>query len=494
MKGALDVLAKVGQGRRKIAILSEMLDLGLHSREEHLAVGKDVARTGLDHLITVGENAALIGQAAALEGMNSRRVTNTRSYNEAAAELEKIMNRGDVVLFKGSRWFRLERIAKDLVGSIGSTRLMVNLDAIAANIKTIRGIVGDEVSIMPVVKSFGYGNDSIRTSKVALDNGVTYLAVAFPDEGATLRENRIEAPILVFNVLPEEVDKIVRYRLSSVVASLEVAHALDRLSPWPKDLGSMSRSTREWEGLECGSMTQSPSLNKCSVARNLDVEGIMTHFASADDPRDDTYTLGQIHSFQSLVDELKRLGHTFRYVHAGNTAAVVRFPQTHFNMVRPGLGIYGLYPSEAVRSMVRLEQVITFSTKIAQIKEHPAGRCISYNRRFVTPGPCRIATLHVGYNDGYPRFQSNVGQVLVRGRRVPVVGTVCMDATMIDVTDVPEAKVGDEAVLIGRQGDEEILADDIAANGGTINYEIICKISPRVTRIFVQISANVYSA
>ena len=229
-----------------------------------------------------------------------------------------------------------------------------------------------------------------------------------------------------------------------------------------------------------------PFIEQVQCMRNLDVEGIMTHFASADDPRDDTYTLGQIRSFQSLVDDLKRLGHTFRYVHAGNTAAVVRFPQTHFNMVRPGLGIYGLYPSEAVRSMVRLEQVITFSTKIAQIKEHPAGRCISYNRRFVTPGPCRIATLHVGYNDGYPRFQSNVGQVLVRGRRVPVVGTVCMDATMIDVTDVPEAKVGDEAVLIGRQGDEEILADDIAANGGTINYEIICKISPRVTRIFVQ--------
>ncbi len=486
MKGALDVLAKVGQGRRKIAILSEMLDLGLHSREEHLAVGKDVARTGLDHLITVGENAALIGQAAALEGMSSRRVTNTRSYNEAAAELEKIMNRGDVVLFKGSRWFRLERIAKDLVGSIGSTRLLVNLDAIAANIKTIRGIVGDEVSIMPVVKSFGYGNDSIRTSKVALDNGVTYLAVAFPDEGATLRENRIEAPILVFNVLPEEVDKIVRYRLSSVVASLEVAHALDRVAARGRKIPVHVKIDTGMGRSGVWVHDAVPFIEQVLCMRNLDVEGIMTHFASADDPRDDTYTLGQIRSFQSLVDDLKRLGHTFRYVHAGNTAAVVRFPQTHFNMVRPGLGIYGLYPSEAVRSMVRLEQVITFSTKIAQIKEHPAGRCISYNRRFVTPGPCRIATLHVGYNDGYPRFQSNVGQVLVRGRRVPVVGTVCMDATMIDVTDVPEAKVGDEAVLIGRQGDEEILADDIAANGGTINYEIICKISPRVTRIFVQ--------
>jgi len=130
--------------------------------------------------------------------------------------------------------------------------------------------------------------------------------------------------------------------------------------------------------------------------------------------------------------------------------------------------------------------VITFSTKIAQIKEHPEGRCISYNRRFVTCRPSRIATLHVGYNDGYPRFQSNVGHVLVRGRRVPVVGTVCMDTLMIDVTEVPDAQVGDEVVLIGRQGDEEILPDEIAANGNTINYEIACKISPRVTRIFVQ--------
>ena len=155
-------------------------------------------------------------------------------------------------------------------------------------------------------------------------------------------------------------------------------------------------------------------------------------------------------------------------------------------MVRPGLGIYGMYPSEAVRSLVHLEQVITFSTKIAQIKEHPPGRCISYNRRFVTTKNCRVATLHVGYNDGYPRFQSNVGEVLVRGKRCPVVGTICMDTTMIDVTDVSDARVGDEVVLIGRQGDEEILADEIAANGGTINYEIACKISPRVTRIFVQ--------
>jgi len=486
MKGALDVLTKVGRGRRKIAILSEMLDLGLHSREEHLAVGKEVVRADVDHLITVGENASLIGRAAALEGMNSRRITNTRSYNEAASELEKVLNSGDVVLFKGSRWFRLERIAKELVGSIGPTRLVVNLDAIAANIKAVRGIVDDKVDIMSVVKSFGYGNDSIRTSRVALENGVKYLAVAFPDEGATLRENRIEAPILVFNVLPEEVDKIVRYRLGSVVASLELAQALDRAATGSRKIPVHVKIDTGMGRSGVWVDDALPFIERVLCMRNLDVEGVMTHFSSADDPASDEYTLMQIRSFESLLKELECRGHRLRYVHAANTAALVRFPGTHYNMVRPGLGIYGMYPSDAVRSMIHLEQVITFSTKIAQIKEHPAGRCISYNRRFVTCRPSRIATLHVGYNDGYPRFQSNAGHVLVRGRRVPVVGTVCMDTLMIDITEVADAQVGDEVVLIGRQGDEEILPDEIAANGNTINYEIACKISPRVTRIFVQ--------
>jgi alanine racemase len=212
----------------------------------------------------------------------------------------------------------------------------------------------------------------------------------------------------------------------------------------------------------------------------------MTHFSSADDPESDEYTLSQVKAFDDLVSKLEDEGFNFKYIHAANTSALVRFPQTRYNMVRPGLAIYGMYPSNAVRNLIKLEQVITFTTKISQIKNHPPGRCISYNRRFVTCRDSRIATLNVGYNDGYPRFQSNVGQVLVRGQRAPVVGTVCMDTMMIDVTQIPEASLGDEVVLIGRQGSEEILADEIANNGSTINYEIVCKISPRVTRIFVQ--------
>ncbi len=486
IRGALDVLGKIGAGRRKIAIISEMLDLGLHSMEEHLAVGREVARVNVDHLITVGENAALIGRAAAQEGLSKNRIANARSYDEAARELEKIMNSGDVVLFKGSRWFRLERLARELVGSIGPTRLIVDLDAIASNIKAIRSIAGPGVEIMSVVKSFGYGNDSIRTSRVALDNGVTYLAVAFPDEGASLRENRVDAPILVFNVLPEQVDKIVRYDLSAVVASEDLAEALNcaascsrRIKTHIKIDTGMGRSGVWHEEAD-------RFVEHVSQLHNLEVEGIMTHFSSADDPDSDDYTLAQVKAFDDLLDRLHRKGHSFRYVHAANTSALVRFPQTRYNMVRPGLAIYGMYPSDAVRDLVRLEQVVTFTTKISQIKEHPPGRCISYNRRFVTCKDSRIATLNVGYNDGYPRFQSNVGEVLVRGRRAPVVGTVCMDTIMIDVTHIPDACIGDEVVLIGRQGPEEVLADEIARNGSTINYEIVCKISPRVTRIFLQ--------
>lgn len=486
IRGALDVLSKVGAGRRKIAIISEMLDLGLHSSEEHLAVGREVAKVNADYLITVGENAALIGRAAAQEGLGRDRISNVRTYDEAARELEKIMNSGDVVLFKGSRWFRLERLAKELVGSIGPTRLTVDLDAIASNIKSIRAIAGPGVEIMSVVKSFGYGNDSIRTSKVALENGVTYLAVAFPDEGASLRENRVDAPILVFNVLPDQVDKVVRYGLSAVVASEQLAESLNCAA-------SCSNKIKTHIKIDTG-MGRSGVWHESAdefvryVAKmpNLEVEGLMTHFSSADDPDSDDYTLEQVEAFDSLIARLESSGHRFRYIHAANTSALVRFPQTRYNMVRPGLAIYGMYPSDAVRDQIHLEQVITFTTKISQIKDHPPGRCISYNRRFVTSRNSRIATLNVGYNDGYPRFQSNVGQVLVRGLRAPVVGTVCMDTMMIDVTEIPEASIGDEVVLIGRQGSEEILADEIARNGSTINYEIACKISPRVTRIFLQ--------
>jgi len=296
----------------------------------------------------------------------------------------------------------------------------------------------------------------------------------------------VEAPILVFTVLAEEVDKIVRYRLSAVVTNLELAAELNRAAAGHRKIPVHIKVDTGMGRSGVWVEEAIPFIEQVACCRNLEIEGIMTHFSCADDPEADDYTCQQITLFEELLAELRRRGFLFRFVHAANTAAVVRFPETHYDMVRPGLAIYGMYPSPAVRALLNLEPVITFCTKIAQIKEHPAGRGISYNRRFVTSRPSRIATLPVGYNDGYPRFQSNVGEVLVRGRRARVVGTVCMDAIMIDVTDIPEARVGDEVILIGRQGNEEILPDDIAANGGTINYEIACRISPRVTRIFVQ--------
>jgi len=365
----------------------------------------------------------------------------------------------------------------------------IDLAALKHNYQLIRSSIPSQTEILAVVKADAYGHGFMDISRELELFGVNAFGVAFLAEGIQLRKSGSDKPILLLGgIYPGQERKCIGFNLSTTVFTLEQAQALNQAAS-----GKLFRRAQLHLKIDTG-MGRSgvwvddavPFIEKVLEMRHLEVDGVMTHFSSADDPGSDAYTLGQIDSFENLLKELKSRGHSFRYIHAGNTAALVRFPQTHYNMVRPGLGIYGMYPSEAVRSLVYLEQVITFSTKISQIKEHPPGRCISYNRRYVTSRNSRIATLYVGYNDGYPRFQSNVGQVLINGRRVPVVGTVCMDTIMVDVTDIPEVKVGDEAVLIGRQGDEEILADEIAANGQTINYEIVCKISPRVTRIFVQ--------
>jgi alanine racemase len=396
-------------------------------------------------------------------------------------------DKGTFILYSSPEKRPLEEVASLFVGSLGRTRLYVDLDSMGENIRAFNSKTQPGVEIMAVVKSFGYGHDSVAASRIALENNVKYLAVAIPDEGVFLRENHINAPILVFNVCASsDTAKLLDYDLAATVTSFDMAKTLDRAASKDRKIKAhlkidtgMGRSGVWFEDAI-------DFVKDCMSLGNLDTEGIMTHLSSADDPGEDCFTMEQIKAFQRLVDDLKSMGVSFKFVHAANTAAIARFPRSHFNMVRPGLGVYGMYPSDAVREEIHLKPVITFTTHISQIKEHPPGRSISYGRRYITDKPSRIATLPVGYNDGYPRFQSNRGRVLIRGKEAPVRGTVCMDAIMADITAIPEAQIGDEAVLIGRQGAKEISVDEIADNGGTINYEITCKISPRVQRIFLK--------
>ncbi|MGB9594062.1 MAG: alanine racemase, partial [Anaerolineae bacterium] len=215
---------------------------------------------------------------------------------------------------------------------------------------------------------------------------------------------------------------------------------------------------------------------------NVEVEGIFTHFATADSA-DQTYARTQLATFHAVLADLREAGFSFRYVHAANSAAMLSLPESRFNLVRPGIALYGLNPSAEVPCPPDFRRALSFKCQVAQVKTLPPGSCVSYGCTYRTPDWRKIAVIPVGYADGFRRAPAHWGEVLVKGRRAPIVGRVCMDQTMIDVTGIPDVRQGDEVVLIGRQGQEEITADEVAARLGTINYEVVSEILARVPRV-----------
>lgn len=365
----------------------------------------------------------------------------------------------------------------------------VDLGAIAHNIKEIRRVTSPSAKVMAVVKGNGYGHGAVEVSRTALENGAEWLGVARVAEGAALREAGIDAPILVLGYIPpEQSGEAVRLRLAQTVYSREMALALSEAASREGKKAKVHFKVDTGMG-RIGWVAGRRAVQEIlELARLpcLEVEGIFTHFAAADDP-DKRYTAEQLDKFLYLVEELRKNGLEIPIKHAANSPALMEMPETHLDMVRAGVIIYGLYPSDKMdRSSVKLRPAMSLKAKVAYVKEVPAGFKISYGCTYTTSKPTVIATLSLGYADGYTRLLSSKGEVLLNGRRAPVVGRVCMDQTMVDVGHIPGVKMGDEAVLIGRQGDEEISADEIAAKLGTINYEIVCMINSRVPRVYTR--------
>lgn len=364
----------------------------------------------------------------------------------------------------------------------------INLDAIANNVREIRRVTKSTVKILAVVKANGYGHGSIEVSRVALANGATWLGVARISEGVALREAGLEAPVLVLGYIPpEQAVEVVRHRLSQAVytrdMALELAEAAARVGTRAKvhikvDTG-MGRI-----GLVSGPGIVDEIL-RLAKTPNLDVEGIFTHFANAD--ADKNYTKMQLERFLDITEALRKGGLDIPLKHAANSPALMEMPETHLDMVRAGIIVYGLNPSDRLnQSGLKLCPAMSLKAKVAYVKIVPAGFKVSYGCTYTTAKPTVIATLPLGYADGYPRSLSSKGEVLLNGRRMPVIGRVCMDQIMVDAGNGSDIKMGDEAVLIGRQDDEEITADDIAMKLGTINYEVVCMISLRVPRIYIK--------
>jgi alanine racemase len=364
------------------------------------------------------------------------------------------------------------------------TRAVIDLDALDHNFKEVK-VRAKGQQVLAVVKARAYGHGAVEVSRRLLMLGADMLGVALVEEGRELRDAGIETPILIMGaIFPEQAEAVVSLNLTPVVFSLSVAQALSYAAQ--KNKMTISVHVKIDTGMGRIGISPEDAPEYIASLQRLDgiaVQGLMTHFADAD-LQDKHFASQQIGRFETLLQTLDAQGISLPVRHAANSAAVLDYCSAFFTMVRPGLMLYGYNPLEREAGSRGLQPVLSLITRIAFIKKVPAGVTISYGRTFTTMRESTIATLPIGYADGYSRRLSNRGEALVRGIRVPVVGRVCMDMCMVDVTDVPSVREGDDVVLIGSQGNERITADDVAAKIGTIAYEVLCGISSRVPRIY----------
>jgi len=375
----------------------------------------------------------------------------------------------------------------------------IDLEAIAANIRALKALTAEGTRFMAVVKADAYGHGAVAVARQALAAGADWLAVARVEEGIALRQAGIQAPILVFGYTPPaSAADLLAHDLAATVYDYDTAQAYSRVAVATDrnlrlhlkvDTG-MGRLGMRPEVHHFSATGKAVSGNPVFVADaiahlpGIVLEGVYTHFAAADHA-DRSFTLDQLERFTDFLDHLYYAGIEIPLRHAANSAATIALPDSHLDMVRCGIAIYGLYPSAAVGpGQVALTPAMAFKCRVVQVKAVEAGFPVSYGMTHVTEASTVIATVAAGYADGLSRRLSNSGEMLVRGRRVPIVGRVCMDLTMLDTGAVPDAQVGDEVVIFGRQGDETICVDDVAARLGTINYEVVTGVGARVPRVY----------
>lgn len=368
----------------------------------------------------------------------------------------------------------------------------INCDNLVHNLGEMRARAGAATRLMAVVKADAYGHGATAVARVLGAAGADSFAVASLEEAISLREAGIEKDILVLGYTQTAwASEVVEYRVAQALYHHDLALALSR------EAEKRGRRVKAHVKIDTGMgrVGIAPEnaihfIMGISELPGIEVEGVFTHFSCADSP-DDDYTPGQIAAFERLLKEIEAAGLTIKLRHAANSAGALRYPASRLDMVRPGITLYGLFPSEAMRTQsVDLRPVMSIKSRVVELKTVPRGARISYSGTFTAEGPRRIATLPVGYADGFTRRLSNRGFALIAGRRAPIVGNVCMDFIMADVTGAPDVKLNDEATLIGRQGREEISVEEIAALMDTINYEVVTLIGKRVPRVYTHYSSG----
>ena len=485
---ALTFLTRSTETSRKIMAFGGMRGVQQHHDSAYRRIGQAIHRAQIDLLYLFGPHRfdPLIDEIKLLQPKIELHVC--ASYKEALQHMKTRADPEDEVLIKGDRKHSIDQLMQVFDDSIASNHCWINLAAIASNLETIRKKLPLNMRIMVMVKALAYGTDGVRISKFLESCHIDILGVSFVDEGVALKRAGVSQSIFVIQAAAYEAYKVVKWGLEIGVSDQAMIEAVgeEAIKQNKKikvhlhiDTGMGRFGCREEEALELAKLILSYPL--------LELEGVMTHFACADDPSQDAFTLQQAHSFERTLELLRENKITPRWCHAANSSGAIRFHFPQFNMVRIGLAVYGLYSSQAVQKELELRLAISLTTRIVGINHCKEGETVSYGRSYrVQRGTQRIAVLPIGYFDGLHCSYSGKGAVIIHGQKVPMIGKICMDFMMIDITDIPNATIGDPVLVFGEDEHGQYLSpEQLATQGDSIIHELITCLGPRIQRIFV---------
>ncbi len=481
--------ATLGASRsgRKMFAFAGMRELGSSSAREHAQVGAQAAECGFSHLFLVG-NGELTTTAEGFKRVRPEgSVTQVNSANELKDRLLPLLRPGDTVLFKGPRNAGMVKAVRDLSGAIAQRCLWVNLAAIEGNIARFRRHCGGSVHIVAMLKAMAYGTQLAQLGSWMSQLGIHHVGVSSANEGVVVRKTGADQEILVFLSEREDVDNLLSYRLTPVIYSAELVDSfIAALQGSGRTLDVHLKVDSGMHRLGVPPAAAVELAQRIRASGVMRLTGVCTHFASAEDPASDDFTRQQIAAFDQVIATLRANGFENLQIHAANTAGAIRFPEAHYNMVRIGLGLYGIYPSEAARELIDLELALGLTSRITSIQEFSPGDTLGYNRTFTAKRRTKVGIVPFGYDDGLPWQLSGMGQVLVEGRTAPIVGRISMDQMQIDLTDIPDASIGAEVLLYGTHNGHTLRPEQVSQMAGTIPYELLTRLGERVHRIYIE--------
>jgi len=485
---ALKFLTQGPVDGRKIFVFSGMRGTQNHVEADYRRIGQAIHKAKIDRIVLIGSHPyeSLISEVKKHAAQTAISVYSR--HNEAFDEMRAWIRQNDTVLLKGDKKAPLDNLTEVFNDSICTNQCLINLAAIQSNIATIRNKLPPKTRIMVMVKALAYGTNDIRMAKFLVTCGVDILGVSYVDEGVALKRAGVTQSIFAINAAVYEAAKVAKWDLEVGVSEKDLITAIaQEASNHEKKIKVHLHINTGMSRFGCRPEEALGLAEYIIKFPSLQLEGIMTHFAAADSPTEDSFTISQVNCLDKVIEELKNKNIHIPWKHAANSSGTIRFNLNQYNMVRLGLAVYGLYPSEATKNALELRLSLSLISRIVGINTCQAGETISYGRSYtVTREKQRIAVLPIGYFDGLHRNYSGKGNVIIRGQKAPMVGKICMDFMMVDITDIPNANIGDSVLIFGEDEYGHYLSpEELAASGDSIIHELITCLGPRIQRIFV---------